>query len=329
MLSSVVKVLKAWLPCSAILMLLPLAPASANVAVEDLFMITNVRVASGGQNVDLTSQLITQSMSSLGAPITLGGGVTFTPTNAFKSLALDTDRVILDNTKAQPGIARLGNDSVFSILTSSDLSQKPETVGVTDAIQFDITSILPSNVKTGDMGRMKSSFIQFKTPADQSAEAGLTPLQIAESRAANHLISIPSIDGAHLAQVQDLPFIVAEGEGSDELRANHKIADLFKDVLNGAEEGAVLGSAVAGPVAGMAGALLGAGAAGIVSYDAAAVANAVGDNSPDPIFTQPNCCPYPVTPSPMPAIPEPETYTLMLAGLAIVCAMARRRSLLG
>ncbi len=248
MKSSSFKKLKAWLSCSAILTLLPLGSASANIAVQDLFIMENVRIPSGGQNVDLTSQLINGSMGSLGTPITLGGGVTFTPTNAFKSLALDADRIILDNTTVQPGLLRLGNDSLFSVLTSPDLSKKAETIGVSDHIQSDITSILPSDVKVGDVGRMDSSFIQFRMPADQSAEMGLTPLQIAESRASNGLISIPSIDGEHLAEITNLPFIVAEGSG--QMRSSQKIGNAFEDALKGAEQGAKIGNAIAGLPAG-------------------------------------------------------------------------------
>lgn len=88
-----------------------------------------------------------QEYGFIGHPNYIGGGVTFTPTNAFKSLSLDAGRVILDNTTVQPGIVRFGNDSIFSVLTSSDLSKKAETIGVSDAIQFDITSILPSDVR--------------------------------------------------------------------------------------------------------------------------------------------------------------------------------------
>jgi len=170
------------------------------------------------------------------------------------------------------------------------------------------------------VGRMNSSFIQFRMPADQSAEMGLTPLQIAESRAANHLISIPSIDGVNLAEVKDLPFIVAEG--TDELRANQKIAGAFDDALKGATAGALLVAVPSFPAGGVIGALLGGAVAGFVSYADAESANRKEDMTPD-------MAPMNVIPSPLPAIPEPETYALMLAGLAVVCAMARRRSTLG
>ena len=298
----------------------PFLPATAaKIATQDLFIVSDIRVSSGGGTISLTDDLLSKSMGSPGTAVTLPGGVTFTPTAAFKALAVDVDRRILDNTSVMPGILKFGNNNFFSVVTSPDLEKKAETIGISDALRVDLTSVFPSDVKIGDVGRMDYSFMQFTAPIDYSRENTLTPLQILQSRAENGLISIPSHDNQNMSEVFNFPFIVAEG--SSAWTYFGKGLSTVGLATGGTLAGAVAGSVVPG-IGTTAGAITGGIGGFLVGLGGAIERNSTGDNTPDPMP------PSNILPSPLAPVPEPQTYAMMLAGLGLLIFIARRQRLL-
>jgi archaellin len=163
--------------------------SAVTFTTQDLYIIDSININSGGSKIDLSPQLITDSLSSVEEVVTFVGGATFSSTNLYDSQAVDFNDTpqILSNTTVIPGVLSFGGNQFFSILASSDIDQKAETIGESDSIEVDLTTVFPSGVNIGDTGRISYSLLQFTRPADSSLEVGLSSLETAVFRSTQGL----------------------------------------------------------------------------------------------------------------------------------------------
>ncbi|MEG4292455.1 PEP-CTERM sorting domain-containing protein [Microcoleus sp. C2C3] len=310
--------LNAVLPTSILLTTLCGADALAfTLATQDLFIIDTVRIASGGMEIDLAPTLISNALSSPESTVLFAGGATFTSTSAFPGKVVDINNVILGNTTVIPGVLSFGGNQFFSILTSSDLDALAETLGISDSVELDLTTVFPTDVNVGDVGRMDYTMIQLGSPSDPSSESGLSPLEVAVSRSNEGLVFGPSLDNMTLAEIFDQPFVVSQGSLNWKFIAKGLV--VAGVTAKGALKGAAVGSTVPGLGTGI-GAALGGGGSFLISSGAAVLANIKGDKTPDPKFTT-------IIPDPGPAVvPEPLTIFGSLMALGGGALLKRKHS---
>jgi hypothetical protein len=301
--------LNAVLPTSILLTTLCGADALAfTLATQDLFIIDTVRIESGGMEIDLAPTLISNALSSPESTVLFAGGATFTSTSAFQGQVVDINNFILGNTTAIPGVLSFGGNQFFSILTSSDLDAQAETLGISDSVEIDLTTVFPTDVNVGNVGRMDYTMIQLGRPSDPSSESGLSPLEVAVSRSNEGLVFGPSLDNMTLAQIFDQPFVVSEG--SKGWRYFGKGLSVAGQTAGGALGGAAVGSAI--PALGTtAGAIIGGGAGLLIGLGDAIEKNNDGDDTPDP------APPTTLIPSPDKAEPVPEPLTIFGSLMAL------------
>lgn len=310
--------LNAVLPTSILLTTLCGADALAfTLATQDLFIIDTVRIESGGMEVDLAPTLISNALSSPESTVLFAGGATFTSTSAFPGKVVDINNVILGNTTVIPGVLSFGGNQFFSILTSSDLDAQAETVGISDSVELDLTTVFPTDVNVGDVGQMDYTMIQLTSPLDPSSESGLSPLEVAVSRSNEGLVFGSSLDNMTLAGIFDQPFVVAQG--SENLRFYAKGAVILGATGAGALSGAVAGTVV--PGLGTAVGAVAGGSFGLLgSLGGAYLLNTKGDKTPDPT-------PITIIPDPGPAVvPEPLTIFGSLMALGGGALLKRKHS---
>ena len=301
--------LKAVLPTSILLTTLVGADALAfTLGTQDLFIIDTVRIDSGGMEIDLAPTLISNALSSPESTVLFAGGATFTSTSAFPGQVVDIDNFILGNTSVIPGVLSFGGNQFFSILTSSDLDAQAETLGISDSVELDLTTVFPTDVNVGDVGRMDYTMIQLTSPSDPSSESGLSPLEVAVSRSNEGLVFGPSIDNMTLAAIFDQPFVVSQG--SKGWRYFGKGLGVLGDTGLGALTGASLGSVIPG-LGTTAGAIWGGGATLLLSAGDAIERNNDGDETPDP------APPTTLIPTPSQAQPVPEPLTMLASATAV------------
>jgi hypothetical protein len=297
--------LKAVLPTSILLTTLCGADALAfTLGTQDLFIIDTVRIESGGMEIDLAPTLISNALSSPESTVLFAGGATFTSTSAFPGQVVDINNFILGNTTVIPGVLSFGGNQFFSILTSSDLDAQPETLGISDSVELDLTTVFPTDVNVGDVGRMDYTMIQLDRPSDPSSESGLSPLEVAVSRSNEGLAFGPSLDNMTLAGIFDQPFVVSQG--SKKLKYFGKGLGVLGDTIEGFSKGGVLG---------------GVGAF-FRSLSEAIEKNSKGDTTPD------SPPPLALIPSPDKAQPIPEPLTIFgsLMGLGGGALLKRKHS---
>ena len=311
--------LNAVLPTSILLTTLCGADALAfTLAAQDLFIIDTVRIKSGGMEVDLAPTLISNALSSPESTVLFAGGATFTSTSAFPGKVVDINNVILGNTTVIPGVLSFGGNQFFSILTSSDLDALAETLGISDSVELDLTTVFPTDVNVGDVGRMDYTMIQLGRPSDPSSESGLSPLEVAVSRSNEGLVFSPSIDNMTLAEIFDQPFVVSQG--SKGWRYFGKGLAVAGDTGTGALAGAAVGAAIPGLSIGL-GAALGGGFGFLSSLGGAIERNNQDDPTPDPTP------PITLIPDPDPAVvPEPLTIFGSLMALGGGALLKRKHS---
>jgi len=302
--------LTAVLPTSILLTTLVGADALAvTLGTQDLFIIDTVRIDSGGMEIDLAPTLISNALSSPESTVLFAGGATFTSTSAFPGQVVDIDNFILGNTTVIPGVWSFGGNQFFSILTSSDLDAQAETLGISDSVEIDLTTVFPTDVNVGDVGRMDYTMIQLTPPSDPSSESGLSPLEVAVSRSNEGLVFGPSIDNMTLAAIFDQPFVVSEG--SKRWRYFGKGLSVVGQTIGGGVAGATIGTAV--PVLGTGGGAVVGGVGGfLTSLGNAIVENNKGDDTPDPRPRTNN-----LIPSPSKAQPVPEPLTMLASATAL------------
>lgn len=292
------------LPTSILLTTMIGADALAfTLGTQDLFIIDTVRIDSGGMEIDLAPTLISNALSSPESTVLFAGGATFTSTSAFPGKVVDINNVILGNTTAIPGVLSFGGNQFFSILTSSDLDAQAETLGISDSVELDLTTVFPTDVNVRNVGRMDYTMIQLGRPSDPSSESGLSPLEVAVSRSNEGLAFGPSIDNMTLAGIFDQPFVVSQGSKGWRY--------FGKGLIVAGTTGA--GVLTAGPWGGVFGFL--------TSLGAAIERNNQGDDTPDP-SPPPN-----LIPDPGPAVvPEPLTIFGSLMGLGGGAWLKRKHS---
>ncbi|MCP4347258.1 MAG: hypothetical protein GY795_17235, partial [Desulfobacterales bacterium] len=267
----------------------PVQTKAPKWATQDLFIFESIRINSEGREVELIDKIIAKALSQTEPRITFPGGAKFIPTSAIDGRALDIDNYSLHNTEVIPGILEVEGNYLFSVLTSSDLNIEAETIGISDALDIDLTTILPDDVKVGDIGMMDYTLIQFLPSEDPTVEHGLSPLQIAIERSKTKLQYL-SIDGSNLALVLDKQFIVASG--SKRLRVFAKYAG---SIILGGFTGVGGGSIIPG-IGSVLGGFIGIAAGISLAYGT----NSDGDETPEnnnPSSPCPN--PAPVYPSPI------------------------------
>lgn len=273
--------LKAVLPTSILLTTLCGADALAfTLAAQDLFIIDTVRIESGGMEVDLAPTLISNALSSPESTVLFAGGATFTSTSAFPGKVVDIDNVILGNTTVIPGVLSFGGNQFFSILTSSDLDAQAETVGISDSVELDLTTVFPTDVNVGDVGRMDYAMIQLDSPSDPSSESGLSPLEVAVSRSNEGLVFGPSLDNMTLAEIFDQPFVVSQGSLNWKFIAK-EILVVRPITRLGTRVGAAVGTAVKPGLGTAIGAIGGAVGGRYIGRRVAEEINNKGDDTPD------------------------------------------------
>lgn len=284
--------LNAVLPTSILLTTLVGADALAvTLGTQDLFIIDSVRIDSGGMEIDLAPTLIANALSSPESTVLFAGGATFTSTSAFPGKVVDIDNFILGNTSVIPGVLSSEGNQFFSILTSSDLDAQAETLGISDSVELDLTTVFPTDVNVGDVGQMGYTMIQLGRPSDPSSESGLSPLEVAVSRSNEGLVFGPSIDNMTLAAIFDQPFVVSQGS------KNWRYVG--KGLL-------VAGNTVTGSISGFRGGL----GALLSTLGEAIERNNDGDETPDPPPTT-------LIPSPSQAQSVPEPLTMLASATAL------------
>lgn len=248
---------------------------------QDLFIIDSLRIDSGGMEIDITPTLISNSISSPESTVTFAGGATFTSTSIFQGQVIDINNFILGNTTVNSGILSFDGNQFFSLLVSSNIDAKAETLGISDSVEIDLTTVLPDDVNIGDIGQMDYALIQFTSPSNPSSEFNLSPLEVAVSRSNSNegLVFGPSVDGSTLAQIFGQPFVVSEG--SKGWRYFGKGLTVAGGTTIGSLTGAGIGSAIPG-LGTTAGAIVGGAGGFLTSLGTAIVNNTDGDDTPDP-----------------------------------------------
>jgi hypothetical protein len=243
-----------------------------------------MRIESGGMEIDLAPTLISNALNSPESTVLFAGGATFTSTSAFSGRVVDINNFILGNTTVIPGVLSFEGNQFFSILTSSDLDAQAETVGISDSVELDLTTVFPTDVNVGDVGRMDYTMIQLGSPPDPFSEFGLSPLEVAVSRSNEGLVFAPSIDNMTLTGIFDQPFVVSQG--------SKNLKYLAKGICVGitASKCAVLGGLEGGKLNPLgpglsvaAGAIVGGSFGLVIGIDQAIYNNAKGDDTPDPV----------------------------------------------
>lgn len=271
------------------------AQSSAQYGVQDLMILDNIRVPSSDGMVVLDAQIKAKLLESPGASVTFPAGAVFVSSSVIIGRAGDVDLKPIRNTSVIPGVLSYGGSEYVAMLTTSDLLRSAETIGVSDVLEFPITSLLPSGVSVGAQGRMDYTFIQFSMLSDPTLEIVSSALELAAIRAARGALTIPSMDGISIAETFDMPFVV--GAGSETLRFLGKGLCVVGSTLSGTLGGAVAGSGAAG-IGAVAGGILGGLAGFFTSLGGAILENNRGDSTPDPDLPFDEYGDYDISPDP-------------------------------
>lgn len=192
---------------------------AATIGTQDFIIFESIKIDTGNGITDISPELISTALGSPKESVIFPGGGVFTSTDKFPGLATNENLVISDNTNVTTGIYSFDGNTYLSSLISSDISKTPRNFGLSDLIQFDIASAVP-NLKAGETGTLNASNFLFTIPSDTSEETGLTPLEVAVSRAKKGEFAFVSQDNSTLSQVNNLPFTIAEGNSFTVVQTN-------------------------------------------------------------------------------------------------------------
>ena len=205
---------------SLTLMSAMLTPVLAvTIGTQDFILFESIKIDTGNGIIDISPELISTALGSPKESVIFPGGGVFTSTDKFPGLATNENLVISDNTNVTTGIYSFDGNTYLGSLISSDISKTPRNFGLSDLIEFDIASAFP-NLKAGETGTLNASNFLFTIPSDTSEEAGLTPLEVAVSRAKKGEFLAVSQDNSTLLQVYNLPFTIAEGNSFTVVQTN-------------------------------------------------------------------------------------------------------------
>lgn len=313
---------------SLTLMSAMLTPVLAiNIGTQDFILFESIKIDTGNGITDISPELISTALGSPKESVTFPGGGVFTSTDKFPGLATNENLVISDNTTVTTGVYSLDGNNYLGLLISSDISKKPRNFGLSDLVQFNITSAFP-NLTAGETGTLNASNFLFTIPLDTSEETDLTPLEVAVSRTKKGEFAFVSQDNSTLSQVYNLPFTIAEANsfpsevsplglfGMSNIRLFGKGMFIVGSTVLGTAAGATVGAVTVPIVGSIPGSVAGAIGGSAVGIGQAIIENT--DNAPD----TPTKPPIDIQPPPGSATPVPwETDSLALIGSTVIFSL--------